>query len=225
MSRDGLGNFNLSDPPFVYDTTILEDVMNRVLADIADGLTQSIPRDGQAGPTAPLPMGGYRHTGVGDATARNQYAAAGQVQDRVMMWCGAAGGIADALTLLPSPSVPAYATGQTFRFSTSSTNTGAVTVVVSGLVAKPIKNAGADLVAGDIVSGRIYAIAYDGAAFQLSEHSLTPVSPATTTIIPGISRQATIAEATSGNIDDPRRTAARHARGAGGGTLERARNR
>lgn len=172
MARDGLGNFNLSEPPFVYDTTILEDAMNNVLSDIASGLTQSLSKDGQTLPTAPLPMGGYRHTGVGNASARNQYAAAGQAQDGAFTWCGTAAGGADALTLSPSPAIAAYVAGQEFRFMASASNTGAATVAVSGLTATAIQNAGAALVSGDIVAGRVYSIVYNGSAFQIAAHSL-----------------------------------------------------
>lgn len=203
MARDGLGNFNLSEPPFVYDTTILEDVMNNVLSDIASGLTQSLSRDGQSLPTAPLPMGGYRHTDVGNASARDQYAAAAQVQDGTFTWCGTAGGTANALTLSPSPSIPAYAAGQQFLFSAPATNTDAVTIAVSGLSATPIQNAGAALVSGDIVAGRAYSIVYTGSAFQIAAHSLVVPVPVATESVSGISRQATIAEAKSGTSTTP----------------------
>lgn len=203
MARDGLGNFNLSEPPFVYDTTILEDVMNNVLSDIASGLTQSLSRDGQSLPTAPLPMGGYRHTDVGNASARDQYAAAAQVQDGTFTWCGTAGGTANALTLSPYLSIPAYAAGQRFLFTASAANTDAVTVAVSGLSATPIQNAGAALVSGDIVAGRAYSIVYTGSAFQIAAHSLVVPVPVATETVSGISRQATIDEAMSGESTTP----------------------
>jgi hypothetical protein len=113
-------------------------------------------------------MSGYRHTGVGNAVARSDYAAAGQVQDGAFIWCGTAGGTADALTLTPSPAITAYAAGQVFRFKAgASPNTGAATVAVSGLTAKDIQNAGSALTAGVIAAGKWYAILYDGTNFQL----------------------------------------------------------
>src|ERR1044071_1855445 len=45
------------------------DRMDEQDADIADGLTNCITKDGQTTPTANLPMGGVKITGLGDATA------------------------------------------------------------------------------------------------------------------------------------------------------------
>jgi hypothetical protein len=125
-------------------------------------------------------MGTYRHTGVGNATTRTQYAAAGQVQDGSLTWCGTAGGTADALTLTPSPAITAYAAGQKFRFiAGADPNTGAATVAISGLAAQDIQNDGAALTAGQIAAGKLYEITYDGTAFQISPLSLSLGTAAT----------------------------------------------
>jgi hypothetical protein len=117
-------------------------------------------------------MSGYRHTGVGNAVARNDYAAAGQVQDGAFIWCGTAGGTANALTLTPTPAITAYAAGQVFRFKAgASGNSGAATVAVSGLTAQAIQKAGSALASGDIAANREYQILDDGTNFQLSAWS------------------------------------------------------
>jgi hypothetical protein len=169
MSRNGSGTYNLPQPAFVSGTVISSTAVNSDFNDIANALTASIANDGQTPILANLPMSTYRHTGVGNAVARSDYAAAGQVQDGAFIWCGTAGGTADALTLTPSPAITAYAAGQVFRFiAGASPNTGAATVTVSGLGAKAIQSAGAALSAGAIVAGREYQILYDGTQFQLS---------------------------------------------------------
>jgi hypothetical protein len=79
------------------------------------------------------------------------------------------GGTADAITLTPIPPATAYAAGQTFRFVASGANTGAVTVNVSSLGVKAVtKNGTTALVAGDIPSGTMVQITYDGTRFILN---------------------------------------------------------
>ena len=75
--------------------------MNNNLSDIASALTASIAKDGQTTPTANLPMGSNKHTGVANASARDQYLAAGQAQDDAVVWCGTSAGTANAQTLTP----------------------------------------------------------------------------------------------------------------------------
>lgn len=41
--------------------------------DLADAIENCVAKDGQNTPTANLPMGGYKHTGAGSATADGQY--------------------------------------------------------------------------------------------------------------------------------------------------------
>lgn len=86
----------------------------------------------------------------------------------ISAWAGTAGGSANALTITPSPAISAYATGQSFRFISASANTAAATIAVSGLAAKDItKNGTNALIAGDIPSGAVCTISYDGTRFQL----------------------------------------------------------
>ena len=84
-----------------------------------------------------------------------------------------AGGTADAVTLtFTTQLIPAaYAAHQRFAFIAANTNTTTVTLNVNSLGAKTIKkNVGgslANLVAGDITSGRPYDVIYDGTQFVL----------------------------------------------------------
>jgi len=48
--------------------------------DFRDGINDTINKAGQNTPTANLPMGGFKHTGVANAAASAEYAAYGQVQ-------------------------------------------------------------------------------------------------------------------------------------------------
>lgn len=178
MSRNGAGTYSLPEAAFVSGTVISSTAVNSDFSDIANALTASIANDGQTPILANLPMSGYRHTGVGDASARTMYAAAGQVQDSAFTWCGTAGGTADALTLTPTPAIAAYATGQRFVFkASSSANTGAATVAISGLTAKAIQINDAALSAGYIAANKYYEVVYDGTAFQLNRLSAAYFDP------------------------------------------------
>lgn len=159
-----------ADFPAVALTLIQSTKFNNVVNDLSSALSSVIVADGQRAASAALPMGGFRHTNVGNAGNRNEYASAGQVQDSTFNWCGTAGGTADALTLTTAPAITAYAAGQEFTFkSGAAANTGAATVAVSGLAVKAIQKDGAALAAGDIAISKWYRIVYDGAAFQLDE--------------------------------------------------------
>lgn len=179
MPRNGSGTYNLpAGNPVSPNTTIQSSWANTTLQDIAAALTASLTADGQKTPTANLPMGSFKHTGVANASARTEYAAAGQVQDFAYSWCGTAGGTADAITLSPTPGIAAYAAGQVFWFIPASANTGAMTVAVSGLGTKALtKNGTTAMSAGDLSTSRIYSITYDGTRFQLSSDPLGTYAP------------------------------------------------
>ncbi len=72
MPRDGSGNYSLPQAAYITGTVIDASAMNSNLADIATALTGSVPRDGEAAPTANVPMGGFKFTGLGAATAAGQ---------------------------------------------------------------------------------------------------------------------------------------------------------
>lgn len=150
------------------------DKMDEEFDNFKAGLEKCVTRDGQNNPSADLPMGGQKHTGVGNAAARDQYAAAGQVQDQSFTHVATVGGTADTITLTPTLAISAYAAGHQFSFVASGANTGAVTVNVSGLGAKNLTKEGTvALAAGDIASGAVVRIQYDGTQFQLVSPSAT----------------------------------------------------
>jgi microcystin-dependent protein len=64
MPRNGAGVFTLAQPPFQAQAPISSSAVNQDLSDIASGLTDSLPRDGQAGMTDVLPLAtrGFTYT-------------------------------------------------------------------------------------------------------------------------------------------------------------------
>ena len=77
-------------------------------------------------------------------------------------------GIANAYAIAPSPALTQYVTGMPFTFLAANTNTGASALNINGLGAKTIKKHGSsDLRAGDIQTGQLVTVAFDGTYFQM----------------------------------------------------------
>jgi len=130
------------------------------------GINSCLHKGGQNSPTADLPMGGKKHTGVGDASARDQYATVRQVQDGKFKYNTTAGSL-NAYTLELSPAVASYTAGQEFTFKVNRTNTGKSTLNVNGAGAKNIWASGTVLSGSEMVIGRVYKVVYDGSVFHL----------------------------------------------------------
>lgn len=127
------------------------DRMDNEMNGFATGLSTCITKDGQTTVTANLPMANFKHTGVADASARTEYASAGQVQDGKLNWV-AAGGTADAITATYSPAITTLVDGQICYVRAGAANaTTTPTFSPNGLTARTItKNGNQALVAGDI---------------------------------------------------------------------------
>lgn len=85
-------------------------------------------------------------------------------------------GTSNVMTLGASQVVTAYAAGDLYTFKSGTSNSAATTINVDGAGAKNIYAAGAALSGGEIVSGRIYTIVYDGTQFQLLNPSKFPTA-------------------------------------------------
>lgn len=80
MARNGVGTYVLpAGQPVVTGTTISSTTHNTLMTDIATALTTSLASDGQTTPTANIPMGGYKLTGLGNATLSTDALALGQM--------------------------------------------------------------------------------------------------------------------------------------------------
>jgi hypothetical protein len=137
--------------------------------DIVDMLALCVNRTGGNAPSGNLPMNTYKHTGVGAAAERDQYARASQAQDSSLIYGGTAGGTANAITLDLTPNITAYAAGQMFIFKASADNTGATDINIDGVGSVNLfKFDGAtELAAGDIQNGGMHIILCDGTNFAL----------------------------------------------------------
>ncbi|AWL03407.1 hypothetical protein ACFOHT_04905 [Massilia oculi] len=85
-----------------------------------------------------------------------------------IMCTGVDGGAANAYTVAPARPIIGYGKRMTVVFGVTVANTGASTIKISALDAKPLKSVnGLDLIQGDLVPGVIYAACYTGTEFRL----------------------------------------------------------
>ena len=157
MARNGSGTYTNPYPNFVSGTVISSTEVDTNNSQIATALTQSIAVDGQAVVTADLPLATHKFTGMKVGTASTDSLSLGQAQAEAFVWCGTAGGSADAITLTPAPPITAYAAGQRFVWMASGvTNTTATTVAISGLGTIALQDNGAALTAGQHAASKMF---------------------------------------------------------------------
>lgn len=145
--------------------------------DLATGINSCIHKGGQNAATADLPMGGFKHTNVANASARSHYGAVGQIQDSSFHWGGTATGSGSAYAITCSPAPSAYAAGQMFRFIANHTNATTTTLNVNSLGAKNIHGLGGrqslGVWSGSIINGSLVEVIYDGTQFVILNPSET----------------------------------------------------
>jgi len=175
-ARDGSGNYSLAEAAFVDGTTIEAAKVNSNLNDIASALTGSLAKNGETTPTANLPMGSYKHTGVANTTSRTHYAAAGQIADNAIVYA-ADSGAADAYVITLLPALTAYVVGQRFTFKVANANaTTTPTLNVNTIGAGVIKWPNGDaLTAGDLPANALVevVVAATTPVFHLQTVSVT----------------------------------------------------
>ena len=169
MSYNGSGTFNINSAgqPVVSGTVISSTAFNALTSDLATGLTTALTKDGQSTPTANISLGSYKITNLAAGTAAADAVRFSQLQSgSTNTYITAAG--ADTITGTVTPTLTAYATGQQFSFVAAGTNTTAVTLNIDGVGVKSVTRAGTTaLAAGDILTGQVAIVEYDGTQFQL----------------------------------------------------------
>ena len=168
MSFNGSGTFviNSTGQPVVTSTTISSTAFNALTADLATGLSTTMTKDGQTTATANIPMGSFKFTGLAAGVVATDSANVGQIQNGTTSYITVSG--TDTITGVLSPTLTAYAAGNTFSFVAAGTNTTSVTLNIDGLGAKAVTRDGSTaLNANDITSGKVVTVVYDGTQFQL----------------------------------------------------------
>lgn len=156
MARDGSGTHSLPQAAFVSGTTIESAKVNSNFSDISSSLTASLAKDGQTTPTANLPMGNFKHTGVADGSSRTDYASLGQVAKGTLFYA-ADTGAADAYVVAPSPGIAANVVGFSVDWKVTNANlTTTPTLAANSLTAGTIVwPNGTALIPGDLPAGAL----------------------------------------------------------------------
>lgn len=168
MSYNGTGTFNINTAgqPVVPGTIISTTAFNALTADLAAGLTNAITKDGQTTPVADIPFGGFKLKNIGAGISSTDAAQLAQVQGNTISFITVAG--TNTLTGTLVPTLVSYATGAMYSFLVQNTNTSTVTLNIDGLGAKALfRNATEPVQAGDLVTGNVVVVIYDGTEFQL----------------------------------------------------------
>ena len=169
MSYNGSGTFNINSAgqPVVSGTVISSTAFNALTSDLATGLTTALTKDGQSTPTANITLGGYKITNLAAATLAADAVRFSQLQNFSTNTLITIAGT-DTITGTVTPSLTAYTAGQIFSFVAAATNTTAVTLNIDGVGVKAVTRAGTTaLAAGDILTGQVAIVEYDGTQFQL----------------------------------------------------------
>lgn len=184
---NGSGTFNISGVglPYTSGTTISSSVANTLNTQLAAGLSNCITKDGQQILTANIPFGGYKITGLGTGSNSSDSASIYNIQCGTGTFISVTG--TDTIVGTATPALTAgYVTGMTYRFFAAGANTGAVTLNISGQGAKAVtKNGTTALVAGDIPSGYLITVTYDGTQFVLNTQTTFGTLTATTLSVSG----------------------------------------
>lgn len=180
MAFNGSGTYVLTaGQPVVAGTDILDSTFNLLTADLATALSTCVTRDGQSPPTANLPMGSFKLTGLSAGTAAGHSVRFEQLQTGTNKLITVAG-TGDVITGVMTPTYGAYTNGDMFTFIVGSTNTTNVTINIDGLGAKAITNGTTALTAGALTASRVVVIQYDGTRFQLlNSYLVTPITGTT----------------------------------------------
>ena len=173
--------------------------------DLADGISACLKKDGNNTAEANLPMGGFKHTSVANASARNQYLSAAQAADGEAMWYGTVAGT-DTYTMSDNGLNPTALTdGMPFLGKFTNANTGAATLNVNSIGAVDLVDAtGAALIAGHIAAGSVHMMVYNsttGDIHVISSNNLTVPSSRTLTAGVGLSGGGTLASNRTFDLD------------------------
>ena len=142
--------------------------------DLADGINSTLEKSGSNAATGNLNIGSNRLTAVADGTAKTDAATVNQIQSNAPAYQATDTGTANAYVIALSPAVTAYAAGQAITFKAGAASTTASTLNVNGLGTKAIKKLhDQDIASGDIESGSIVTVVYDGTNFQMTSQLAT----------------------------------------------------
>jgi hypothetical protein len=148
--------------------------------DMADGINSTLEKSGSNAATGNLDIGSNRITLVADGTAKTDVATVNQIQSDGPAFQATDTGTANTYVIALTPAITAYAAGQRITFKAGAASTTASTLNVNTLGTKAIKKQNdQDIASGDIETGSIVTVVYDGTSFQMTSQlaSASTTSP------------------------------------------------
>ncbi|OCA87279.1 tail fiber protein [Pseudobacillus wudalianchiensis] len=133
-----------------------------------DNANSRYTKPGSGIPKADLAADVQASLNKADASASNDALTSHLADYKTHTGYASATGTANAYIATLTPALSAYAEGVSLRLKINADNTGASTVNVNGLGAKPIKKAnGTDVGSGNLKAGSVYTLVYNGVNFIL----------------------------------------------------------
>ncbi len=182
MPRNGQGVYELPDEygnPAEPHTPILAENYNGTMNDLAEGLTNSLSRDGQGAMNGNLDMGNNKLINVSDPTGENDVANKSTLiksNYNILTSISSTNPTPTSTEIIATPphSSTGLNIGLEYAFIVTNENVGATTIKIGSLDAKSIKLHGnVELSAGSIKVGGIAVIKYNGSYFELMNRNIT----------------------------------------------------
>lgn len=135
--------------------------------DLADGIQNCLTKDGQNTPTANLPMGGFKHTGVGAATDKGHYPSGNQISTKAITFGGTSTGGANVYSITLPFKPNALVTGAIYSFIAhqNSSNTCLADINGDGALQAELKDYYGSMATGSIKTGDHVVMFYNGTDF------------------------------------------------------------
>jgi hypothetical protein len=169
MPRNGSGVYSLPSGinPVVTQTLITSNWANTTMTDIANALTGSVSRDGQAPMTGNLNMANFQVTNLGTPTAAGSAVSLSYVQNGTQFRLTNVSGV-NALTATLAGAATSFTLGQLVELIPASSNTGPVTLNVNGAGVVPVLSGlGKQLGPTSLIAGNIYLLAWNGTGWNI----------------------------------------------------------
>lgn len=143
--------------------------------DFEGGIDECINKNGANEPTVALPMGGFNHSGVGDATARDEYLSMAQFQDSGGKFVTTTG-TAPSFVATLSPAITSYQKGQNFFIEFHEAAVGSDVINFNTLGDIEIRYNNSATIANAWGANQTVMLTYDGTYFNVNGYLVNGVA-------------------------------------------------
>lgn len=202
MARNSSGTYTRTNGKYTGSTVWQQAANNgdKIIAsdhdaemnDLATELTDSVSRSGKGSLLADLNLGGFKITNLANGINRDNVLNIGQYQDATVTWAGVSTmPTTNNYEVSLTPAIASYVEGMMIRFRVNTTNTGASTLQVNGLGAKPIRRTDGTvaLTSGQLSANAIVVVQYSTTPVASGEFRI--ISSSVSNALPGINSDIT----------------------------------